>query len=543
MQEAMRIDGSGRLGLGTSSPGTLLDVVGGVGRIRTGGKAGSNSYLKLESTDVSNSMELQFSNSTNANWQIQSVENGVAFRPLILNPFGGNVGIGTTSPAVALDTNGTIRSSAGVVQVNNATQFKNYEFLHSGTRTGYVSFDNTNNWIYTNAEAAGSQLLFGTANTERARIDSSGRLLVGTSTVAPVNTPKICTATSNIESSLSLAQYRNSATISADVDFIKSRSGTVGTTSAVSNFDTISQMRFYGAGDASTYVEAARITAVVDGGTVSATSLAGRLVFSTTASGASSPTERMRIRSDGNIGIGGAGTSEVSFRNQKPITGAAAAYANLTGATVQSDVTSVAYGNRSIIGTAAQAFTLANLDHFRASQGTFGAGSTVTNQTGFVADSGLVGATNNYGFYSNIPSAPGRWNFYANNTAPNFFNGDVRSTTVVTTRNVPTNSNVTATATAASLLDGLRTGTPTANIDLQLPTGTNMDAAFQELQISQAFEWSAINLATAASGFDITVTANTDHTVVGRMVVTGETSGRFLTRKTAANTFITYRIA
>jgi len=70
-----------------------------------------------------------------------------------------------------------------------------------------------------------------------------------------------------------------------------------------------------------------------------------------------------------------------------------------------------------------------------------------------------------------------------------------------------------------------------------------MDAAFQELQTNQSFEWSVINLATAASGFDITVTANTGHTVVGRMVVTGETSGRFLTRKTAANTFITYRIA
>jgi hypothetical protein len=70
-----------------------------------------------------------------------------------------------------------------------------------------------------------------------------------------------------------------------------------------------------------------------------------------------------------------------------------------------------------------------------------------------------------------------------------------------------------------------------------------MDAAFNTLESNQGFEWSLINLATAASGFDVTVTANTAHTVVGNMRVTGETSGRFKTRKISANTFTTYRIA
>jgi hypothetical protein len=252
-------------------------------------------------------------------------------------------------------------------------------------------------------------------------------------------------------------------------------------------------------------------------------------------------TERMRIRSDGNIGLGGTGTSDVSFRNSKPITGAAVAYANLTGATVQSDVTSTAFAYRTILVTAAEVFTLGTMEHYRASQGTFGAGSTVTNQYGFSADGNLVGATNNYGFFSNIPSATGRWNFYANNTAPNYFAGDVRTNTVVTARTSPVNSNVTATATASSLLDGLRTGTPTANINLTLPTGTDMDAAFQELQTNQSFEWSVINLAAATHV--ITVVANTAHTVVGNMGVAAASSGRFLTRKSAANTFITYRLA
>jgi hypothetical protein len=392
--------------------------------------------------------------------------------------------------------------------------------------------------------------------------------------------------------SASFTRYSTVGAACATISFGRSKSATIGTQTIVANNDALGQIRFLGT-DGISYRRAAEITGTVDGvlgqtagtfvvgteyrilttgttdftligaadsepdtiftatdvGTGTGTAIRtagdmpGRLVFSTTPDNTGAPVERMRIRSDGNIGLGGGGAVDTSFRNQKPITGNITAYANLTFATVQSDVTLNSFSYRSLIGTAAQAFTLANIEHFRASQGTLGAGSTVTNQYGFSADSSLIGATNNYGFYSNIPSATGRWNFYANNTAPNFFNGDVRSNKVVTTRAVPVNSNVTATATAASLLDGLRTGTPTANIDLQLPTGTNMDEAFQELQSNQAFEWSAINLATAASGFDITVTANTDHTVVGRMVVTGETSGRFLTRKTAANTFITYRIA
>jgi hypothetical protein len=251
---------------------------------------------------------------------------------------------------------------------------------------------------------------------------------------------------------------------------------------------------------------------------------------------------RIRIRSDGNIGIGATGTTNVTIDNRKPLTGGTDAYAYAAIVSIQSDVTNNAYIYRSQLTTPAASFTLANAYHFHTVQATLGAGSAITNQFGYWAGN-MTGATNNYGFYGNVPSDTGRWNFYAAGTAPNYFAGDVRSNTTVTCRSAPTNSNTTATATAASLLDGIRTGTPTADIDLQLPTGTNMDAAFQDLQTNQSFEWSVINLATAASGFDITVTANTDHTVVGQMVVTGETSGRFLTRKTAANTFVTYRIA
>ena len=184
--------------------------------------------------------------------------------------------------------------------------------------------------------------------------------------------------------------------------------------------------------------------------------------------------------------------------------------------------------------------TLPNLRHFTASQGTLT--GAVTDQIGFFAQGTLIGATRNYGFYSLIASSTGRWNFYAGGNAPNYFEGDIRTGTVLTQRRVPAGTTFSANAavlTNTALTDGIVTGTPTAASTMQLPTGTNMDSVFQELQNNQTFEWTLINLAAATHA--ITVTANTTHTVVGNMVVAANSSARFITRKTTANTFITYR--
>jgi hypothetical protein len=82
----------------------------------------------------------------------------------------------------------------------------------------------------------------------------------------------------------------------------KSRSTTIGTNSIVSNNDELGGIQFYG-DDGAGFARGANIFAYVDG-TPGAGDMPGRLVFSTTADGASSPTERMRITSGGDVGIG-----------------------------------------------------------------------------------------------------------------------------------------------------------------------------------------------------------------------------------------------
>ena len=95
-------------------------------------------------------------------------------------------------------------------------------------------------------------------------------------------------------------------------------------------------------------------------------------------------------------------------------------------------------------------------------------------------------------------------------------------------------------ATAANVLTGIVTATPTEARNIQLPTGANLDLA-TEWAIDEGFDFSVITLAA----FALTITVNTGVTIVGS-AATAATSGstaRFRLRKTAADTFVAYRIS
>ena len=135
--------------------------------------------------------------------------------------------------------------------------------------------------------------------------------------------------------------------------------------------------------------------------------------------------ERMRISSSGNVGIGSTSLTQYNLRISKTITGNADSVGILVNGLVQSDVTASAIYNQSQIGLAASAFTLTNAYGFFAGQTALSGGAAITSQIGFYAASSLTGATNNYGFRSDIASGTGRWNFFANGTADNYFAGNV----------------------------------------------------------------------------------------------------------------------
>lgn len=106
-------------------------------------------------------------------------------------------------------------------------------------------------------------------------------------------------------------------------------------------------------------------------------------------------------------------------------------------------------------------------------------------------------------------------------------------------QDTPGTLNATGTLTAALILGGIVTSTTAAAVTATLNTGAVMDAVL-DMDVDDSFDWTAINTG-GTHAFTVTAAAS-GHTVVGQGAVTTVLSGRFRTRKTAADTFVTYRI-
>jgi hypothetical protein len=219
------------------------------------------------------------------------------------------VGIGTASP----DTSLTISYSdsafnPGIKVTNTSNTSSSQAKIHAVNNSGeYIA-------LIRNSDALGggsalfstgaAPLAFSTDSTERVRIDSSGRLLVGTSSARSNFFNTTLSANLQVEGTdhdtSSMTFIRNSAnTGSPTLSLCKTRGTSNGSNTAVQNGDDLGFIAFQGA-DGTDFVPGAYIFAQVDG-TPGANDMPGRLVFSTTPDGTSTPTERMRITQVGHI--------------------------------------------------------------------------------------------------------------------------------------------------------------------------------------------------------------------------------------------------
>lgn len=142
--------------------------------------------------------------------------------------------------------------------------------------------------------------------------------------------------------------------------------------------------------------------------------------------------------------------------------------------------------------------------------GPYTSGATITVQPG--ATQALV----EVGIAPSVQEVTSRW---ATNGAPNALNA-------------------TGSLTALMMLGGIITSTTAAAVTATIPTGATLDAA-ADFDIGDKFQWSVINTGAAN---DFTLDPASQHTVVGVVAVQELTSVLFETRKTAAATYVTYRI-
>lgn len=271
------INSSGSVGIGSSAPGYNLELAGSnpTFGIRTSLQSASSASTILfrnkdgngNDYDIGKVIGATVGNGGYGELQFYTAFNNTLSQQAVLTREG-RLGIGTTSPVCNLDV--FTASSATEVRIRNNTDGLRLVANTDGTQLIRSVYN--------------YGLVFGTGTSsnnetfrEAFRVDGNQRLLVGT--------------TSSSGEALLVVQGRINAPNEPGFLTLQ-RGGTI-----LDNY-SLGALRF---ADGNGSI-GATISGQCDGGTwTSGTSMPSRLVFSTTADGASTPTERMRITSSGQI--------------------------------------------------------------------------------------------------------------------------------------------------------------------------------------------------------------------------------------------------
>ncbi len=472
----------------------------------------------------------------------------------------GKVGIGTSSPSQMLHVTGnaviggspasqySVLSVAGDASLQAATPLLNLVNAAGSARFGYIFHTGTAGDLYLLNQEAGA-LRLGTNNTERARIDSSGRLLVGASSTTADTRLVVVGSSTSLQAAVNFGRNEAATAITADELL------------ATLFFTDNAQNQF------------ASISAAADGA-AGAADYPGRIVLSTTADGAASPTERMRIDSAGTTTLTSASatapfvakisTSEVARIDSsgRLLVGASAAlnfpnrastqvtpYKQQAGSLAASATTGIAafFTDTGF----APALTFAKSNNATVGTHTAVADGTALGEVNFSGSDGVefLTAASISSFVDGAITGGGTNDMPGRIVLSTTLDGASAPTEAFRITNdrvhcynqaAPAAVDTTATLTVANLKTGIITSSTAAAVTMTLPTGTDTEAGFSGIYTNMTFEWSVIN--TGATNA-VTVQGGTGHTLVGSGTVAASNSGRFASRRTAANTFVTYRLS
>ena len=212
----------------------------------------------------------------------------------------GKIGIGTQSPDASLEI---FKGSEGIYLKIGGDDSKNGRAL---TFTSSQGNTGSNGALHTISATSGNGVIaLDTAGTERLRITNTGRIYIGTISSGTYDgiQPQIqLEGTDYNTSSMSLFCNSNTQNNAPQLQLGKSRSGSDGGTTALANGDRVGSIYGIAADGSDRNSSVASIQFYVDG-TVGTDTTPGSIRFATTAtqSGSNTPTERLRIDSDGRL--------------------------------------------------------------------------------------------------------------------------------------------------------------------------------------------------------------------------------------------------
>jgi hypothetical protein len=171
--EWLRIDNNGNVGIGTTAPTRTLEVVGIIKATSfEGNGAGLTGLTGIDSSKVLKSGDTMTGTLTNTAGAI----------------FGGNVGIGTTSPNASLEVVGNIYISNGSVLAGSASTASTFNPTYNASAIGQWSLTLAT-WSGAQGQGGSGDIMFSPLGSERMRLLANGNVGIGTS--APTRTLEV----------------------------------------------------------------------------------------------------------------------------------------------------------------------------------------------------------------------------------------------------------------------------------------------------------------------------------------------------------------
>jgi len=278
----------------SGTTGTFSGAISGTTGTFTGDVDIQNSNLSVTTTApqllfaaAGGALDTRLLNDGNGNFIIGHGDNSATPSEKVRLTSGGNVGIGTNTPAKPLE-----------VTSNTVPQFQ----VGMGNGPARASLMHNGSHLYLDT-TTGDQIFRTGSTNERLTIKSSGEILIGTSETSANQSGSLNVfGTSGSTAFVSIRRGSNNAS-GPRLALCKSRNTTDGAASGLlSDNDILGTIHFYG-NDSQGFEEGAAIAASIDG-TPGSNDLPTRLTFSTTPDGSDTKVERLRIDSSGKVKIG-----------------------------------------------------------------------------------------------------------------------------------------------------------------------------------------------------------------------------------------------